>query len=60
MEQSAEAARKVLLEISGLAEDDPLSKLIMQMYALFLEGETIGTMRHVAQRVKNGSMRDVI
>ena len=59
-EQSAAAAGQVLAEVSGLGENHPLAALILEMYGLFLEGETVGTMRRAAQKVKTGTLRPVI
>ena len=59
-EQSYDAAKQVLREVSGLPDEHTLLKMIMQIYGLYLEGETVAAMRRYAQRVKTAGMHDVI
>ena len=59
-EQSYDTAKQVLREVSGLPDEHTLLKTIMQMYGLYLEGETVAAMRRYAQRVKTAGMHDVI
>ena len=59
-EQSMDAAGQVLAEVSGLRENHPLAELVLTQYRLYLEGETVGTMRRVAQKEKNAALRPVI
>ena len=59
-EQSYDAAKRVLREISGLPDGHALTELILQMYGLYLEGETTAMMRRYAQKIKVTNMREVI
>ena len=59
-EQSMKAALQVLADVSGLAAEHPLAMLILEQYRLYLEGETIGTMRRAAQKAKTAALRPVI
>ena len=59
-EQSYDAAKQVLRDVSGLPAEHALTEMIMQMYGLYLEGETIAAMRRFAQRVKTAGTHDVI
>lgn len=60
MEQSVEAAEKVLAEVSGLAKDSALAKLILSMYQQLLEGKNIPALRRAADAVKAGSLSNII
>lgn len=60
LEQSAEAAGRVLAELSGLHSGHPLAELVLEQYRLYLEGETVGTMRRAAQKAKTAALRPVI
>ena len=59
-EQSYDAAKQVLRGISGLPDEHALTELILQMYGLYLEGETTAMMRRYAQKIKVANMREVI
>ena len=59
-EQSYDAAKQVLREVSGLPDGHALTELILQMYGLYLEGETTAMMRRYAQKIKVTNMREVI
>ena len=59
-EQSMDAAGQVLAEVSGLRENHPLAELVLAQYRLYLEGETVGTMRRVAQKEKTAALLPVI
>ena len=59
-EQSYEAAKQVLRDVSGLSDSHGLTELILQMYGLYLEGETTAMMRRYAQKIKVTNMREVI
>ena len=59
-EQSYDAAKQVLGDISGLPDEHSLTEMIMQMYGLYLEGETVAAMRRYAQNVKAAKMHEVI
>ena len=59
-EQSYDAAKQVLRDVSGLPDEHSLVEMIMQMYGLYLEGETVAAMRRYAQRVKTAGMHEVI
>lgn len=60
MEQLVETAEKVLAEVSGLAKDSALAKLILPMYQQLLEGKTIPELRRAADGVKAGSLSKII
>lgn len=60
MEQSVDAAKQILQEISGLNTEESLAALILQMYGYFLEGETIETMRQAAQEAQGMVLGDII
>ena len=59
-EQSYDAAKRVLREISCLPDGHALTELILQIYGLYLEGETTAMMRRYAQKIKVTNMREVI
>lgn len=59
-EQSVEAAAQVLAEVSGLAAEHELTELILKQYRLYLEGETVATMRRSAQSVKTKALGKII
>ena len=59
-EQSYDAAKRVLREISGLPDGHAQTELILQMYGLYLEGEATAMMRRYAQKIKVTNMREVI
>lgn len=59
-EQSCEAARKVLEEVSGLTADQALTGMILDMYGLYLEGATPAELRAAAQAAKSASLREII
>ena len=60
MEQSAENGLKVLSEVSGLQADSALSRLIMEMYQMLLEGATPADLRRAAEQKKATFRNDVI
>ena len=59
-EQSVEAAAQVLADVSGLAADHELTKMILDMYGKFLEGETVATLRRSAQALKSAGLKNII
>lgn len=59
-EQSTEAAKQVLHDVSGLEEDHALTEMVLKMYALYLEGETVANIRRAAQSVKTAALSGVI
>lgn len=59
-EQSVESALTVLSELSQLSADHPLTALILEMYHLYSEGETVTHLRHQAQLRKSASLQDII
>ena len=60
VEQSVEAAEKVLSEISGLEKDSKLAGMILDNYKLFLEGETVAVLRRAAQELKTAELKNAI
>ena len=59
-EQSYDAAKQMLRDVSGLPGDHELTDLIMQMYILYLEGEPVSVLRRAAQAKKNANLGKVI
>ena len=59
-EQSYDAAKQVLRDVSGLSDSHALTDLIMQMYVLYLEGEPVSVLRRAAQAKKNANLGKVI
>ena len=59
-EQSAKAAKKVLKEISGLKDGEPLEKRILSYYEMLLRGASLADLRREADRVKSASLGKVI
>ena len=59
-EQSYDAAKRVLREISGLPDEHALTALILRMYGLYLEGESVSVLRRCAQQVKVAALHNVI
>lgn len=50
--QSPENARQVLMQVSGLKEEEPLMEMILQMYELLLSGAGAADLRREAGRRK--------
>lgn len=59
-EQSKANAAAVLAEVSALEEGHPLAQLILQLYPMFLNGDTPSTMRRAVQALKAASLQNVI
>ncbi len=59
-EQSASAAAAVLHDVSGLSPEHALTKMILSMYALLLEGEPVAELRRAAQALKSQGLKDII
>lgn len=59
-EQSASAAAAVLHDVSGLEPEHELAKMILSMYAHFLEGEPVCELRRAAQALKSQGLKDII
>ena len=60
IEQSKEEAAKVLKEVSGLEADSELAGMILDMYAYFLEGESVSALRRAAQAAKTAGLGKII
>lgn len=60
IEQSCEEAAKVLAEVSGLEAEHELTKMILNMYQLYLEGEPVAVIRRAAQQKKNAGLKNII
>ena len=58
--QTMDDAAKVLSEVSHLAKDDPLSKMILARYQLLLDGADIGALRHLSDEEKSQSLVGII
>ena len=60
MEQGMDSAKKVLKEVSELDEGSKLAAMILEMYALILEGKTIRELLKAADEVKAAAACRVI
>ena len=60
MEQSLENAKAVLAEVSELAADSELAKLILGMYEKILAGYSLKQLRLAADAIKAASLTNVI
>lgn len=60
MEQTVENGKNVLLEVSGLNEDSPVSIRILAMYNMLLDGADIAALRHAADQGKAASRINII
>ncbi len=59
-EQTVENARDSLKEISELSADDQLTKIVLELYGYFLQGEDTQIMRLAVQALKKKSLINVI
>lgn len=59
-EQSMAEAKKVLQEISALDAVEPLAAMILEQYALLLDGATPAQLRRAADKSKAESLKNVI
>ena len=60
MEQGMDSAKAVLKDVSGLAADSELAKLILHMYEKILAGATLADLRRAADAVKAASLSAII
>ena len=60
MEHNIKNAGKVLLETSGLTEDDPLYSIVLKMYAMIIEYCSISDLRNAAEKLKNAGNRSIV
>ena len=60
LEQSVAAAEKVLAEVSQLAADSSLAKLIIPYYKMIIDGCTLDDLLKAADATKKASMDKVI
>ena len=60
MEQTAENAEKVLVQVSGLDDKSALGQMILDMYRMVLAGCGMGALRRAAEKRKAASLRNVI
>jgi len=60
LEQSLENAEKLLLENAGLEKGSMLSRLILDMYGMILDGAAIGQLRRAADKLKAKNRSNVI
>lgn len=58
--QSVENAQAVLIEVSKLDAEEPLTQLILTYYTMLLQGCTIADLRRKADQLKHGSLSQVI
>ena len=58
--QSMDSAKAALLEVSKLAEDHPLTKLILHYYEMILDGCSLAKLTTEADRIKHESMQAVV
>ncbi|MBQ3072084.1 MAG: mannitol dehydrogenase [Oscillospiraceae bacterium] len=59
-EQGIDTAKAVLRDVSGLAENDPLTEMILSYYQMLLDGASLETLRRTADARKSASLSDVI
>jgi len=59
-QQDETTALKVLKEVSGLAADEQLTQMILNMYRMILSGADMAALRRAADAVKTGSLSNVI
>ncbi len=59
-EQTMENAIAVLQEVSDLAADEPLAKLILSFYQMLLDGADIPALRRAAARLQAQSLKNAI
>ncbi|MBE6917464.1 MAG: mannitol dehydrogenase [Ruminococcaceae bacterium] len=59
-EQTMEKAAAVLREVSNLAADEPLAKLILSFYRMLLDGADIPALRRAAARLQAQSLKNAI
>ncbi|NLC40600.1 MAG: mannitol dehydrogenase [Clostridiaceae bacterium] len=60
LKQSAEAAVQILHQVSELDQDDQLTRLVIEMYRLFIEGKTLAEIRSKADQIKAESLHGII
>ncbi|NLC39921.1 MAG: mannitol dehydrogenase [Clostridiaceae bacterium] len=60
LKQSEETAVQILQQVSELDQDDQLTKLVIEMYRLFIEGKTMAEIRRKADQVKAESLYGII
>ncbi|MBR5661925.1 MAG: hypothetical protein IKW99_10295 [Bacteroidales bacterium] len=58
--QALGEASKALAEISGLPEDNPLSKMVLGYYSEIIEGRTLSQLRRSADRTKTMGLKGII
>ena len=58
--QSMDSAKAALLEVSKLAEDHKLAKLILHYYEMILDGCSLAKLTTEADRIKHESMQAVV
>ena len=60
MEQSEDIALKLLHETSGVEKDSKLSKIIIKMYGMILDGASVGKLRRAADMLKAAERVNII
>ena len=60
IEQTREHASNALRELSGLPADSAISELVLGYYARLAAGETVASVRRMAQRLKSANSHDVV
>ncbi len=60
MEQGMESAKQVLAEVSKLDANSKLASMILDMYALILEGKSLAELLKAADEVKAASFSNII
>lgn len=58
--QSMDGAKAALAEVSKLAEEHPLSKLILHYYEMILDGCSLVKLMQEAEKLKHNSMNAVV
>lgn len=60
LEQGIAGAKHVLRELSGLAAECELEKLIMSMYEMIIDGKSLGEIRRAADKIVSSKLFNVI
>ena len=60
MEQTQKQAAQILFKVSQLKEEGGLTKLILKMYRMLLDGKSLGEIRRAADMLKLESLHEVV
>ena len=59
-EQTADACRKVLAEVSQLPMDHPFTALVEQFYGKILDGCTVADLRRAADEIRGAALHNIV